>query len=382
MKTVGIFGGGQLGSMLSHSLFKLDANVAVFDENTQTPCSRQVNLFFGEKYNDLEKLKEFNKLTDIITYEFENIPYDTIAFFKDKCLPNADVLKICQNRIYEKDFLAQNDLPIVNYLTVGKFADLDKINNSLNFPFIIKSASGGYDGKSQFIINDESEFNICKTNLKNKPGFFPCIVEEKVDLYKEVSLIIGRSISGKIINYPIIENFHKQNVLAYSVYPAQIDNTIHKKIVEYGHKLVKAINLTGLIVIELFLSKELDNIKIYINELAPRPHNSGHLTIKAFNYSQFDLLAKILLQLPVYKPKFILNGSVCMVNIFGDSYLNSKSGNLNLNDCFKCSNLIDFNLYGKLKPASARKMGHLTVLSENNQTAINLGLNLLNSLSS
>ncbi len=379
MKTIGIFGGGQLGSMLTQSIFKLGGNVCIYDESKNSVCSRQVAKFYQGSYHDETNLQEFNSNCDILTYEFENIPYTTVSKFSDKTIPNSNILKICQNRIYEKQFLQNHNLPIVRHIIIENEHELEEQLRAFSFPLILKSAKGGYDGKSQYIFNSEAEFKLLATQIINNPRFFPAVAEEKISLSKEVSCIIAQTQDGNIINFPIIENVHHDNILEYSICPARINTELSKTIIQYSTQIVKAFNLIGLIVIEFFLSTNspksdlsIDNTHIFINEIAPRPHNSGHLTIKACNLSQFDVLARILLNMPCNQPELILSGSICMINIFGESFLNNPNGNLNFQNCALSKNLIDLNIYGKTQAKLGRKMGHLTVNHIDAMSAIEL----------
>ncbi len=387
MKTVGIFGGGQLGSMLTQSIFKLGGNVCIYDESKNSVCSRQVAKFYQGSYHDETCLQNFNSNCDVLTYEFENIPYSTIFKFNHKAIPEATILKICQNRIYEKQFLKKHNLPIVRHIIIENEHNLEEQLSSFTFPLILKSAKGGYDGKSQYIFNSEAEFKSLATQIISNHEFFPAVAEEKILLTKEVSCIIAQTQDGNIINFPIIENIHLDNILDYSICPARINTDLSKALIHYSTQIVKAFNLIGLIVIEFFLSStspnsdlSLENTNIFINEIAPRPHNSGHLTIKAFNLSQFDVLARILLNMPCNHPELILSGSTCMINIFGESFLNNPNGNLNFHNCALSKNLIDLNIYGKAPAKPGRKMGHLTVNDIDAISAIELAKNLKASL--
>ena len=305
MKTVGILGGGQLGLMLANSLYTLGAEVVVYDPDPLAPLCRHAGNVVNGSWNDYKKIEEFVKRCDIITYEFENVECDPLRPISAiaPIYPSLDVLAITQNRINEKQFLSASNLPHVKFAVASSLVELRKEGMSFRFPFVIKTARGGYDGKGQFSINNEEDLENALTELSIGKGEnnFLAVLEEFIEIESEVSCIVARDLKGSISTFPVFENFHKNHILDKTYLPCSLPENIQAKVIEIANQATVALDVNGLLTTEFFVSRTRENettgavcgdYPIHINEFAPRPHNSGHITRNACHSSQFDALAK------------------------------------------------------------------------------------------
>lgn len=396
MKTVGILGGGQLGLMLANSLYTLGAEVVVYDPDPLAPLCRHAGNVVNGSWNDYKKIEEFVKRCDIITYEFENVECDPLRPISAiaPIYPSLDVLAITQNRINEKQFLSASNLPHVKFAVASSLDELRKEGMSFRFPFVIKTARGGYDGKGQFSINNEEDLENALKELSIGKGenSFLAVLEEFIEIESEVSCIVARDLKGSISTFPVFENFHKNHILDKTYLPCSLPENIQAKVIEIANQATVALDVNGLLTTEFFVSRTRENettgavcgdYTIHINEFAPRPHNSGHITRNACHSSQFDALAKILLEVPVTDESLSLNSEKhhCMVNILGDSYPNrnerpgapekksgSKSAEIDLSAMKDHGNISELVLYGKTEAREGRKMGHFVAWSDSRQS--------------
>ncbi len=379
MATVGILGGGQLGMLLAESIYRYGGTVAVYDPDVNAPAHRLAARSFTKPFTDTIALGEFFNHCDVVTYEFENVesaPLYPLAKVKP-ILPSVKVLAICQDRIQEKEFLRDNKLPYANFATARTVKQLEMETQAFQRPFIIKTARGGYDGKGQWLINTAQELAALLDDtdlLKHEGSGF--VVESVINIAMEVSCIVARNPAGKDYVYPVFENMHKNHILDFTVFPARLPLDVADKLQDIALATAKRLDVQGLLCIEFFLSHKpapsssgiaVGNWNIYINEMAPRPHNSGHVTRVATSVSQFDSLARILLNIPLAQPKGVDIGCYCMGNLLGDVYLSQGTDGkkpLNLQALEAFPEVIDVVLYGKHEAREKRKMGHF-VTKEN-----------------
>lgn len=349
--TIGIFGGGQLGKMICFAAHQLGYRTVVFCDTPNSPASFVCNQSIISSYLDEKALKEFADKIDIATFEFENIPaaaVDFICKFKPT-YPNSSVLKITQNRLQEKDFVRKIGIATTNYSAINSLEDLKLALENFNFKAILKTATMGYDGKGQVVLNQTSNLEEIWQNTGGKNKDQKLILEKFADFNQEISVICARSINGEIACYQPLTNIHKNGILDKSIYPATISNSTAKKAVEIATKTIKELNLTGILTIEFFVLKNGD---LLINELAPRPHNSGHFSINASNTSQFEQLVRAISGMPLGNTDFHSSGF--MQNLIGDGVLNA--------DKYLQNPKAKLHLYGKDKIAPGRKMGHVNIL--------------------
>ncbi len=379
MKTIGILGGGQLGGMLSESLLKLGAKVAFYDPESASPSFSRSPIHFQGAWNDFDKLKEFFSLCDVITYEFENVSTELLDSLVQatgtKIYPSSKVLSITQNRIFEKTFLKENNIPVCNFASVKNYEKIKVTGETFTYPYIIKTATGGYDGKGQWKISNKKDLDSFLNEFP-KDKFVDLIFEEKISIEYEASCIVARSTSDESICFPIFDNVHKNHILYNTTVPSQLPILVQNRLKEIALEAAKKLNVVGLLTTEFFITKQkshndlqetVDGYFIYVNEFAPRPHNSGHITRNSCNISQFDAHARVLLNLPLHEPK-LLSGFFCMGNLLGDSWISQGNKNeLNLNSWKKHPEIIDIVIYGKSEAKANRKMGHFVSFSVTNK---------------
>ena len=277
--TLGIIGSGQLGSMLCQAAKKLNVKTVVISDDEQGPAQNHCDQFIYSKYDDQNKIKDFIKSVDVVTFEFENIPVNILKIIdkEKKVYPNPDINKIIQNRKLEKSFVNDLGIQTTEWAFIEKVEDVLKNENLL--PGILKTNTLGYDGHGQFVLNSLNDIkkDWCFTD--------EYILEKKVDLMQEISVILTRYQNGTMSIYEPIENRHKNQILKHSKIPAEINDEINKEALESAKKIAERLNYVGTIAVEYFINKNND---LLLNEIAPRVHNSGHLTINAFNISQFE----------------------------------------------------------------------------------------------
>ena len=343
--TLGIIGGGQLGSLLSVAANKLNINTVIFSDDKNSPAKNFTKNFISGNYDDEKLIKEFLSKVNVITYEFENIPYKILRKLNEikPVLPKPEINKLIQNRYTEKDFLNKNDIRTTRY-TLIKDEDEIKINQSL-IPGILKTCTLGYDGKGQYTINSLKDFN--ETIDFNKEY----ILEKKINLKKEISVIITRFGHQKYELYEPIENVHEDQILKHSKIPADISDSIKDKSINWATKIVEDLDYIGTLCVEYFIDK---NNNLYVNEVAPRVHNSGHLTINTHNISQFENHIRAVCGLEKIETKKLYDGR--MFNLIGNDISIYRDKTFKDNEFFYD--------YLKTEIKEKRKMGHLTVIEK------------------
>ena len=343
--TLGIIGGGQLGSMLAISAKKLNIKTVIYCDDLDAPAQNFCNEFISGSYNDKEKITKFVNLVDYVTYEFENIPFETLSEINKlkPVLPKPSVNRLIQHRLAEKDFVNKLNIRTTRYASVENESEIEALEDLL--PGILKTTTLGYDGKGQYPINSIEELN--SLNIDFSKGY---ILEKLVKLKKEISIIITRFENQKYEIYEPIENTHQDQILKHSKIPADIDNKIFDQSKDWAISIAEELKYVGTLCVEFFIDK---NDNLYVNEIAPRVHNSGHLTINAYNVSQFENHVRAVCGLEQIPLKKISNAK--MINLIGDEKSTyRKISKLNDNEFF-------FD-YLKKEIKEKRKMGHLTTL--------------------
>ena len=343
--TLGIIGSGQLGSLLCQAAKKLSVKTVVISDDEQGPAQNYSNEFIYSKYNDENKIKEFTEKVDIVTFEFENIPVDILKKIelKKKVLPKPEVNKIIQNRRLEKTFVNDLGIKTTDWAFIKQAGDVEKNKNLL--PGILKTNTLGYDGHGQFVLNslDDVKKDWCFTA--------DYILEKKVNLMKEISVVITRFLNGDTYIYEPIENFHKDQILNHSKIPADINKEIFIKAQNNAKLITEKLDYVGTMCVEYFIDQD-DNL--LVNEIAPRVHNSGHLTINAFNISQFENHVRAVCDLGQEKVEKISNAE--MFNVLGKDIETFRLKTFNKDEFFYD--------YRKKTIKDKRKMGHLTILKK------------------
>ncbi|MDC1236533.1 5-(carboxyamino)imidazole ribonucleotide synthase [Pelagibacteraceae bacterium] len=341
---LGIIGGGQLGSMLAIAANKLEIKTVIFCDDVDAPAQNFSNNFVHGEYNDQNKIKEFLNQVDVVTYEFENIPYETLNEINKikPVLPKPSVNRIIQHRLAEKDFINNLNIRTTRYVSIEKKSDMESVEDLL--PGILKTTTLGYDGKGQHPIN--SLENLDSIDVDYSKGY---ILEKLVKLKKEISIIITRFSDQKYEIYEPIENVHEDQILKNSKIPAEISDKILGQSKQWATQISEELKYVGTLCVEFFIDR---NDNLYVNEIAPRVHNSGHLTINAYNVSQFENHVRAVCKLEQIPLKKISNAT--MTNIIGDQITNYRNKEHNENEFF-------FD-YLKKEIKQKRKMGHLTTL--------------------
>ena len=344
--TLGIIGGGQLGSMLATAAKKLKIKTVVFCDDIDAPAQKFSDEFVYGRYDDQNKINEFLSKVDVITFEFENIPYETLNEINKKktVLPKPSVNRIIQHRLAEKDFINKFNIRTTQYVSIENKSEMDTVQNLL--PGLLKTTTLGYDGKGQHIINSIEDLN--QLSIDFSKGY---ILEKLVNLKKEISIIITRFSNKKYEIYEPIENVHENQILKYSTIPADISNKILEQSKLWATQLAEELKYVGTLCVEFFIDR---NENLYVNEIAPRVHNSGHLTINAYNVSQFENHVRAVCGLEQVPIKKISNAK--MINLIGDQITVYRNKQLKPDEFF-------FD-YLKKEIKSKRKMGHLTILEK------------------
>ena len=355
-KTIGIIGGGQLGRMMCLAAKAMGYYVVVLDPTPNCPCGQTADMEITADYDDMVAIKRLAEKCDVITYEFENIDYDALVYLeKNSYLPQGShVLKITQHRYKEKTAIKDMGIPAADFFLIDNNEALHK---HFFYPSVLKTTTSGYDGKGQLVVKAKEHF-LAAQNIVEKQE---CILEKYIPFDMEISVIICRSTLGETSIFPIAENIHVNNILHQSIVPARISGSLEKKAISYAKKIAQSMNVIGVLAIEMFVSGE----DIFINELAPRPHNSGHYTIDACITSQFEQHIRAICGLPLGDPS--LHSPVVMVNILGDHVTRGHLTSKDMSDWEPYLPLLangKLHIYGKADAREKRKMGHINMLGD------------------
>ena len=344
-KNLGIIGGGQLGSMLSIAAKKLDIKTIIYCDDIDAPAKNFSDEFIFGDYGDKEKLLYFAAKVDVVTYEFENIPFEALNEINrlKPVLPKPSVNRLIQHRLAEKDFINKLNIRTTRYSEIKKKTDIETLEDFL--PGILKTTTMGYDGKGQFPINKIKDLD--QLDIDFSIGF---ILEKLVKLKKEISVILTRFGNNKFEIYEPVENTHEEQILKHSKIPAEISKKLLDQSKDWATRIAEELKFIGTMCVEFFIDR---NENLYVNEIAPRVHNSGHLTINAYNISQFENHIRAVCSLKKVPLKKLHNAK--MINLIGNQ-IEPYRKNMKLND-----NEFFFD-YLKKDIKEKRKMGHITTL--------------------
>ncbi|MBI96437.1 5-(carboxyamino)imidazole ribonucleotide synthase [bacterium] len=356
---VGIIGGGQLGKMLLQYCSTINLKTFIYDPNSNCPCKNLCNEFFKGEFMDYEKIIEFGRKCDIVTYELEHININALKQLENEGIrvyPNSKSLETIQNKHTQKIFFTNHNLPTSEFF----FCENKKIilqlikSNNIQLPCVWKKTRFGYDGFGVSIIRSIDDVNLLPE--------CECILEKYIEIQKELSVIIARNSNDEFVSYPPVEMIfnNKSNQVEYVLQPAEISIQKYDEVNNLAYNLTKHLNYIGLLAIEMFLTKEGE---ILINELAPRPHNSGHLTIESCVTSQFEQHIRSILNLPLGETNFIQPS--IMINLVGEEGYKGTPKFIGIDDIFKTKNT-HLHIYGKQETRPNRKMGHITIIGSNN----------------
>jgi 5-(carboxyamino)imidazole ribonucleotide synthase len=356
--TIGVFGSGQLGRMFAIEARKMGYRVHTFSPDTDTPTGQVADFETSADYADLEKVEKFAKSVDVVTFEFENVPSKTVELASQfaEVHPKGEILHTTQNRLREKTFLAEHGFPVAPFRHVRFLDDLFRAAAELGTPAVLKTAGFGYDGKGQQKIKAVGEIEKAFENLRGNDA----VLEAFIEFEKEVSVVCARDRHGNFAHYGVIENEHANHILDVSFAPALISEKVFHEAVEITRSVAETLDYVGTLCVEFFLRGDE---KLIINELAPRPHNSGHLTFDACLTSQFEQQLRAVCGLPLGATEFCKPAA--MANILGDLW---TAGEPDWATALRLPN-IKLHLYGKAEARPGRKMGHFTALAETTKKA-------------
>jgi 5-(carboxyamino)imidazole ribonucleotide synthase len=352
--TIGVFGSGQLGRMFAIEARKMGYRVHTFSPECDTPTGQVADIETSAAYTDLEAVREFARSVDVVTFEFENVPSTAVEAAAEFVAvhPRREILHITQHRLREKGFLERNGFPVTPFRRIRPIDDLYHAAGELGYPSVLKTAGFGYDGKGQVKLREPHDIEPAHASMAGREA----VLEAFVDFEKEVSVVCARAQDGKFVHYGVIENAHANHILDVSFAPAAVSERVRAEAVEIAASLAETLDYVGTLCIEFFLTR---GEKLLVNELAPRPHNSGHLTFDACATSQFEQQVRAVCGLPLGSVDFY--GGAAMANLLGDLWQNGEPD--------WCAALRDpgvkLHLYGKADAKPGRKMGHLTVIGDN-----------------
>ena len=370
---LGILGGGQLGKMLLNDTRKFDIQTLVLDPSEEAPSRMSCNAFYRGNLNDFDTVYQFGKMCHVITIEIENVNLEALEKLEEEghlVYPSPKTLRLIKNKGRQKDFYVENDIPTSKH---QRFVDGKDLQNALDkeeldFPFVWKSAEGGYDGNGVKIVRSTID-------LINLPEV-ECIAEQMVPFKNELAVIVARSVSGEVKTYPVVEmEFHPEaNQVEYVICPARIDEKVAQKATEIALKVSEAFNHVGLLAVEMF---QTNDDKILVNEVAPRPHNSGHYSIEASYTSQFENHLRAILDLPLGNTDSKVAG--IMVNLVGEEGFSGQVVYENIEKIMAIDGVTP-HIYGKRETRPFRKMGHVTIVNENMDEARKVAEEVKNSI--
>ncbi|MBV1757258.1 MAG: 5-(carboxyamino)imidazole ribonucleotide synthase [Dethiosulfatibacter sp.] len=354
--TIGVIGGGQLGKMIVCEAKRMGYNAVVLDPKTNSPAGQVADEQIVAGFDEIWAYRELARKTDIMTFEFEHIDVEILSLIENegsRIIPSSRTLKVIQNKYNQKNMLQQIGVKVPEFRMINSIDDLMDAFNHFNQKAILKSCTNGYDGKGNMIIKNVADLESIYHGFDGQM----IMIEELIDFIKEVSIVVAKSDLG-VFFYPVVENIHQNSILIKTLVPSSIPDEVTEKIRDTSKKIVDSIDDFGVYCIEFFIDKNLD---VIVNEIAPRPHNSGHYTIECCSSSQFEQLVRIICGMPIGST--YLRTPCVMYNLLGSDDVKGKyeirglEGVLNIPDCY-------FHLYGKPETDNLKKIGHLTVLGE------------------
>lgn len=352
--TIGILGGGQLGRMLTIEAKRMGFRVITLEPMPNSPTGQVADEQIVAAYDDVRAIGELGARSDIVTYEFENIPkkaVETLEADRRIVRPDANVLRITQDRILEKRFLRENGIPTADFAPVGSVEELVRAEEAIGFPAVIKTTTGGYDGKGQWRARSREQAREALAEAHRSP----LIYERMIPFDRELAIIAARNAADEVVTFPVTENVHDHGVLSTTIVPARIPEKDAQRVRDMAVTIGRALRIIGAFAVEFFW---LENGELMVNEIAPRVHNSGHYSLDATQISQHEAHIRAICDLPLVKPHLHVPAAV-MVNILGTGTGDRLDG---IEDVLRETDL-KLHLYGKTHAALRRKMGHFTVMA-------------------
>ncbi|HEV2262271.1 MAG TPA: 5-(carboxyamino)imidazole ribonucleotide synthase [Candidatus Rubrimentiphilum sp.] len=352
IETIGVIGGGQLGRMFALDAKRMGYSVITLDPQPHSPCGQVSDEQIVAAYDDFRAIDELGRRSDVVTYEFENIAIASVQRLEGngcRVTPASTVLEITQNRLREKEFAQRCGADVADFAPVRSATDLKNAAEAVGFPAVLKTVRGGYDGKGQWRAESLDAALVAHREANGAE----LILERWIDFDREISVVATRSECGTIVCYPPAENIHDNGILSVSIAPARIDNEVAQRANGITEALGTAFGIAGTFCVEFFVAGE----QLFVNEIAPRPHNSGHYTIDATRCSQYEQHVRAICGLPLSPPKLTTGGAI-MVNILGTGTGNHLHGVDRLLE----DPAMVLHVYGKKHAPKRRKMGHFTML--------------------
>ncbi|WP_018923604.1 5-(carboxyamino)imidazole ribonucleotide synthase [Salsuginibacillus kocurii] len=355
--TIGILGGGQLGRMIALAAREMGYRIVVLEPKANSSAGQIADEEIIAPYDDAEAIAALNAKCDVVTFEFENVDAVAARPLEEagKLVQGTDLLKTTQHRLREKEALEAAGLPVAKYQAVRTEAEAEQAVKALGAPSVLKTCRGGYDGKGQVVIEGEREAAEAFKQLQHAEEL---VMEQWIPFHKEVSVIVSRTPTGEMTVFPVAENDHQNNILHQTFVPARVSPLVHERAVQLAQKLARHIQLVGTLAVEMFVT---ENEEIYVNELAPRPHNSGHYSLDACTVSQFTQHIRSICNWPLIEPE--MTRPVVMTNVLGEHVQPLNEQLPRLSSAF-------VHLYDKGEARPGRKMGHVNVIGASIEEAI------------
>jgi 5-(carboxyamino)imidazole ribonucleotide synthase len=370
-RMIGVLGGGQLWRMLAMEAKRMGYRVISLDPDPEAPCGQVADEHIVASYDDDDALRRLGRAADVVTYEFENIPTASVSVLEAegrRVHPSSAVLATTQNRWREKRFISDLGIGVPAFRAIASAADLERAAHEIGFPAVLKTVSGGYDGKGQVLVHtveeaQEAYHRLSGSRLEHEGQEPRMIWEQWVPFLKEVSMLGVRDARGTLVTYPLAENTHVENILETSLVPARVAPEIEEEARRIVEAIGEHLQIVGVYCVEMFV---LGDGRLLVNEIAPRPHNSGHYTLDACVVSQFENHVRAICGLPIVPP--LLWSPAALINILGDGRGHRLIGVEHVLEDPR----VRLHLYGKKEARPRRKMGHLTVLAEDVEEALDL----------
>ncbi len=362
IQSIGVIGGGQLGRMFALDAKRMGYHVATLDPQEHSPCGQVADEQILAAYDDLGAIERLGKLTDIVTYEFENIAIESVQYLENhgyRVTPSSNVLRITQDRLLEKRFVRQCGVATADFDEIGRREDLSRAASGVGFPAILKTTRGGYDGKGQWRVQSREEAEAAFDAAKGAT----LIWERFVPFVRELSVVATRNARDHVITYFPGENVHDAGILAMTMVPARVTNAVSARAAEIATTIGRGLNIVGTYCVEFFVTADDE---LLVNEIAPRPHNSGHYTMDVTQCSQYEQHVRAICDLPLAQPRLL--SSAIMMNILGTGTGDHLHG---VDDLLLDPSIV-LHMYGKRHAVARRKMGHFTMLVDGpvNEAAI------------
>lgn len=360
-KTIGIVGGGQLGRMMAQAARKLNFRTVVLDPTPNSPAGQVADKQIVGDFKDKDQVINLSKHCDYLTFETESANCEALEQLDEEGFPvnpNPKALRIIKDKFEQKVFLRNNDIPVADFALITSEEDCIMQGEIFGYPYLLKARFDAYDGRGNYLIKSKEDIEPALIKFKDKSLY----AEKFVDFRKELAVICAKDKYGKIISYPVVETVHENNICNLVRSPANVGNDTKIKAETLAKQVLEILDVIGVLAVEMFLGK---GGELYVNELAPRVHNSGHHTIEAFSASQFDQLIRAVSGMPLAEVIPSANSAV-MVNILGER---DGDANYKYSEEDKKTKDVNIHIYGKMETRKERKMGHITALGDSSESA-------------